>query len=253
MRNQAVKWIFEGVKSIQGVRMRTLVAASVTIFGVSVWLSAQERVQLQTGQPLQQQPGQVAQQPRPQPGEDRPQPGDDTAKFSTTTQFVMAPVNVLDKDGKPVTGLTVLDFRLYDNGKLQNITEDVATHPISLVVAVQANAAVEKVIPQIQKSASLYDSLVLGEAGEISVTGFDHRIQHLTDGFTSDPAKIAAAFKKLKPGSGTAALNDAAMDGINQLRNRDPHRKRILMLISESRDQGSELHVRDVMTAAEFA
>jgi VWFA-related protein len=43
------------------------------------------------------------------------------------------------------------------------------------------------------------------------------------------------------------------MDGINQLRIRPTSRKRILLLISESRDGGSELHVRDVMTAAEFA
>ncbi len=225
--------------------MRTL----ITLLCVTSLASAQERVQLQGAQ-------QGAPPPRTQPGEDRlqqPPAVDDSAQFSITNQSVMAPVNVLDKDGRPVTGLTVLDFRLYDNGKLQSITEDVATHPISMVVAVQANVAVEKVLPQIQRSASLYDTLVLGEAGEISVVAFDHRIQHLTQGFTSDPVKISEAFKRLRPGSGTAALNDAAMDGINQLKNRDPRRKRILLLISESRDQGSELHVRDVMTASEFA
>jgi VWFA-related protein len=239
--NRTVRWIVKGIRSIENVTMRTLVA----ILCVSGLLSAQERVQLQDLQ-------KPAVQPRAQPGEDRPQPIDDQP-IKVTTQYVMAPVNVLDKDGKPVTGLTVLDFRLFDNGKLQTITEDVATHPISLVVCVQANSAVAQVLPQIQRSSSLYDSLVLGEAGEISLIGFDHRIQNLSDGFTSDPFKIREAFKKLRPGSSTAALNDAAMAGINLLRNRDPHRKRILLLISESRDQGSELRVRDVMTASEFA
>src|SRR5947209_6294005 len=105
--------------------MRTLVA----LLSLSSLVWAQERVQLQ------------GDQPRTQPGEDKP--------ITVTTQYVMAPVSVLDKDGSPVTGLTVLDFRLYDNGKLQTITEDVATHPVSLVVAVQANASVEKVLPQI--------------------------------------------------------------------------------------------------------
>src|SRR5262245_59456334 len=75
----------------------------------------------------------LAQEARVQPGED--------ATFKVRSNYVMAPVTVLDKAGKPFTGLTVLDFRLYDNGKLQTITEDVATHPISLVVAIQSNAS----------------------------------------------------------------------------------------------------------------
>ena len=173
--------------------------------------------------------------------------------FVGGTEVVIAPVTVVDSKGKFVTGLTPLDFRLYDNGKLQVITEDIATHPVSLAVVIQSNAAVEKILPQIQKSASLYDSLVLGEAGEMTVIGFDHRIQRLTQGFTSDPEKIKEAFKKLKPGSSSSRLNDAAMDGINQLKNRPKNFKRILLLISESRDGGSELHVRDVMDAADFA
>ena len=37
------------------------------------------------------------------------------------------------------------------------------------------------------------------------------------------------------------------------LKNRPANRKRILIVISESQDQGSNLHVRDVLTAAEFA
>jgi VWFA-related protein len=181
----------------------------------------------------------------------RAQPGDDIIRV--TARFVIAPVTVEDKGGKPVTGLTPLDFRLYDNGKPQIITEDVATHPISLVVAIQSTANTEKILPQIQKTASLYDSLILGDTGEIAVIGFDHRMQWLTQGFTSDSAKIAEALKKLKPGSTQSRLNDAAMEGINLLKNRPTTRKRILLLISESRDVGSELRVRDVMTAAEFA
>ena len=186
-------------------------------------------------------------QPRVQPGEDV------NNVIIITTRFVIAPVTVVDKNGKNVTGLTPLDFRLYDNGKLQVITEDQATHPISLAVAIQASADTTMILPQIQRTASLYDSLILGDTGEMAVIGFDHRIQVQTLGFTSDPAKIAEALKKLKPGSSQARLNDAAMEGINLLKNRPNNRKKILLLISESRDVGSELHVRDVMTAAEFA
>ncbi len=166
---------------------------------------------------------------------------------------VQAPVTVLDRDGRVVNGLNALDFTLLDNGKPQNIVEDLSAHPISVVVAVQANHGMEGFLPKINKIGSLFDGLVIGEDGEIAVIAFDHRIQTLTN-FTSDPEKIHAAFgkDKLKPGSLTSALNDAEMAGINLLKNRDPRRKRILITIAENRDQGSGLHVRDVLEAAEF-
>jgi VWFA-related protein len=183
-----------------------------------------------------------------------PPPKTDSAEpvIRESFKFVLVPVTVTDKDGDFVNGLTPYDFRLTDNGKLQKITEDVASHPLSLVVAIQANADVEKILPQVQKLASVFEALVLGDNGEMAVLGFDHRIQKLTD-FTSDTDKIDAAFKKLRPGSYSSNLNDAAMNAINMLRDRPTTRRRVLVLISENRDKGSEIKVREVLTAAEFA
>jgi VWFA-related protein len=195
-------------------------------------------------------PAQPSSQGPAQPGQ--VQPGDDTPVFRSNVRAVIAPVTVTDHDGRYINSLTTLDFQLYDNKKLQKITEDQATHPISLVVAVEASAEVEKIIPQVQKIGTLLSSLLVGDSGEVAVLSFDHRIQTLT-GFTSDPDQINAAMKKLKPGSTSFRLNDAAMQAMNLLRNRPPSRKRILQLITESRDYGSEIHVRDVLTAAEFA
>jgi len=168
-----------------------------------------------------------------------------------TFKFVLAPVTVTDKSGSLVNGLTPLDFRLTDNGKIQSIAEDVASHPISLVVAIQTNADVEKILPQIQKLGSVFETLVLGDNGEIAVLGFDQRTETLAD-FTSEPVKIDAAFMKLRPGSYSSNLNDAAVFGINMLRNRPASRRRILVVLSENRDKGSEIKMREVLTAAEF-
>ena len=103
----------------------------------------------------------------------------------------------------------------------------------------------------IRKIGSLCEQYVLGEDGEMAVMAFDHRIQTMTD-FTSDADKVSAAFKQLKPGSSQSHLNDAAMEGVNRLRKRDKSRRRILLLISESRDAGCSMRVRDVLTEAEF-
>ena len=167
--------------------------------------------------------------------------------------MVQAPVIVLDREGHVVNGLTALDFTLLDNGKPQPVTEDVAQHPVSVVVAVQANTSMEKILPQIRRTGSLFDNFVAGDAGELALIQFDHRVQTLLN-FTSDSDQINAAFKdKLKTGSTTSAVNDAVMGGINLLRNRDKGRKRVLIVIAENRDGGSGLHARDVLEAAEFA
>ena len=171
--------------------------------------------------------------------------------FRQQNLFIMAPVTVRDTKGNIVNGLTPLDFELYDNGKPQVITEDAASHPVSMVVAVQSSANMVKVLPGIRKIGSLFSGLVLGESGEIAVLSFDHRIQTMTD-FTSDPDKISDAFKKLKIGSSPNHLNDAAMQAVNMLRKRDRTRRRVLLLIGETRDSGSEMRVRDVLTEAEF-
>jgi len=112
--------------------------------------------------------------------------------------------SVSDRGGALITGLTATDFRVFDNGKEQKITEDLASHPISMVIAVQANAQVEKILPQIQKLGSAIQAQVLGDEGEVAVLEFDHRIQTLTD-FTSDPDLISKTLKKLKPAAVRAA------------------------------------------------
>ncbi len=59
--------------------------------------------------------------------------------------------------------------------------------------------------------------------------------------------------KKLKPGSRSSRLNDATIESVNLLKRRPDSRRKILLLIAESRDNGSELKAREVLSAAEFA
>ncbi len=49
-----------------------------------------------------------------------------------------------------------------------------------MVIAVQANLEVEKMLPMIQKLASAIQAQILGDDGEAAVIEFDHRIQTLT-------------------------------------------------------------------------
>jgi VWFA-related protein len=217
--------------------------AGIVVSGVVAVLGAQTKQSVQT--PPAQPPANV------QPQASQPS-GDEFPTFQTGVKEVMAPVTVTKRDGSVVNGLTALDFQLFDNGKPQTVTVDTLAHPISLVVAVQANAAVEQILRDIQKIGSVFDQLVIGENGEMAVLAFDHRVQIMTP-FTSDPDKIHNAFKNIRPGSTPSHLNEATTTALNMLRNRPPDRRRIVVLISESHDNGSHFRVRDVLTEAEFA
>jgi VWFA-related protein len=173
-------------------------------------------------------------------------------KISVTTKIVVAPTTVTTSDGTFVNGLQVGDFVLTDNDKPQRITQDVVFQPLSLVVAVQANANVEGLLPKIQKIGPTVATLISGESGEVAVLAFDHQVKTLQD-FTSDADKLDLAFKKLRAGSSSSAMNDATMQAINMLKVRPRNRRRVILLISETRDIAGSIRPREVLTEAQFA
>ncbi len=171
----------------------------------------------------------------------------DATTFTTGIKEVLAPTLVTDRHGQSVDGLKTHEFHLTDNGKPQDIKVGVTAVPISLVVAIQANSVAEPVLPKIRKIGPLLQGLVTGDQGEVAILAFDHRIQMLQD-FTNDTAKIEAGLAKLRPGSKTSSLNDAVVAAVRMLKTRPENRHRVLLLISEVRDYGSEAKVRDALT-----
>lgn len=171
--------------------------------------------------------------------------------FRAQTNVVLAPVTVTTQGGSYVNGLEAVDFRLYDNRKLQDISMDVSFTPISMVVAIQHNARTESILPKIKKIGNMLEALVIGEQGEAALVAFDHRIRTIQD-FTNDGAKFTKALDRLMAGSSSSRVIDASFYSINMLRKRPADRRRILVLISETKDRGSEGRMRDALLEAEF-
>jgi VWFA-related protein len=185
----------------------------------------------------------ASQPPRTPPAEEPPST---TIRVGVTE--VVAPVLVFDRSGTSVDGLRPDQFRLYDNGKEQNIHVDVTFIPISMVIAIQANANVEKILPQVSRVGNMIAPEILGNNGEASVIAYDSRIRTLQE-FTADSDKITAAVKKIYPGSTSNRMVDAVEAGINQLRTRPKDRRRVLLLIGETRDVASEAKPRETLIA----
>ena len=163
-----------------------------------------------------------------------------------TVQNVLVPTIVYDRDGSYVAGLQPSQFHLYDNGKEQNIHVDETFQPISMVIAIQSNSEVQSILPQVNRIGNLVGPLILGDQGEAAVIAFDSRVRTLQD-FTSDPEKITQAVRKIYPGSTSSRMIDAVMEGTRMLRSRPQNRRRIIILISETRDVASETNGREAL------
>ena len=174
------------------------------------------------------------------------QPSDGGQPIRVSVENVMAPVLVYDRAGNTVNGLRPDQFRLFDNNKEQNIQVDETFVPISLMILVQANSEVEKILPQVARIGNLIKPLIVGDQGEAAVIAFDSRIRTMQD-FTSDSDKITAAVKKLQYGSSASHLIDAVDAGTRMLRTRPKDRRRIMLVIGETRDMGSEGRGRETL------
>jgi VWFA-related protein len=205
-----------------------------------------------------QQPPPAQIPPYKPPVEDASKPVDladtqpDTLIERSTVSVVQAPVTVTDRDGALVSGLRPNEFHLFDNGKEQNIRVDVAFQPISLVIVIQCSTRTEAVLGQIKKASNLFGPQVIGEDGEAAVIAFDHRIREMQS-FTNDADKLTSAIKKINAGSNSARMIDAVDKAVYLLRSRPATRRRIILLVSEDRDQASEGKVKETLLDAQLS
>ena len=146
-----------------------------------------------------------------QPAADQDPQMQELARFQLTFQQVLVPTLVFDKKNSFINGLVPNQFRLFDNGKEQNLTSvDVTYLPISLVVAIQANNRVDKILNQVNKVGPLLKPILLGDAGEAAVVAFDSRVRVLQN-FTSDGDQLSSAIKSIKAGSQSSRLIDGVV------------------------------------------
>jgi VWFA-related protein len=200
--------------------------------------------------------GVLAAQPTPQSQPQKPtdskQPEAENTGLTIVSRVtnILAPTKVFAHDGSMVTGVRADQFLLLDNGKEQNIRVEETYIPISMVIAIQCNGEVDQILPKVNKIGNMISPLMLGTQGEAAVIAFDHRIRLMQD-FTSDPDKITEAVKKIHAGSQAAALVDAVDEADHMLNRRSKDRQKIILLISETRDEGSINRGRDTLESVQ--
>ncbi len=157
------------------------------------------------------------------------------------TSVVLVPTLVDKPSGEIVYGLDARDFTLEDNGVKQEIhvDDDLDSQPVSLVVCIQRGRSSGLEFDKLAKLGPLLDLFTAGGRGEAALVVFDSKPVYL-DAFSRDTGDITEDLQRLRPGDGGAAILDAVGYSVDLLEHRPPDHRRVLLLISESRDHGSK-------------
>ena len=159
--------------------------------------------------------------------------------FQVAIEEVTVPVTVTDSEGEFVSDLTPGDFRLRDNGGDQRIENfELSWEPVSMVVVVETSTRVQSQLEEIGRTGILFTQLIMGESGEAAVITFDSEIK-LAQGFTEDADLVENALKNLKPSGDDVRLSDALTRAMYLLQMRPKDRRKIIVALSEARDNGS--------------
>ncbi len=177
------------------------------------------------------------------------------SRFGVRSRLVLVPATVTDARGKPVYGLEASDFVLLDDQRERKIsvdTVDTGVAPIALVVAVQSSGISAPILQKVRKIGSMIQPLITGQRGCAALVTFAEHVQWLQD-CTDDANKLQHAFREIEAGDyKQAVMLDAVNEAIQKLRAR-PNARRVVLLISESRDRGSKAALEAVTVAAEAA
>src|SRR6267143_2041848 len=228
--------------------MIRIAGASLTLTLLLALAEAPARAQAPSG-PIAPKPGAEVQQP----------PRNTQAKVKVQVALVNTPVTVRDGRGDMVHDLEAHDFHITDNGVAQQISHFyLGGDPISLVILVETSSRIAPLLPEMRKTGILFTQTVMGPTGEGAVVGFNDSVDKLQD-FTANGDLIENTIAHLGEGTSGSKLYDAMAVGVEMLSGRPqatadkPGRRRVLMILSEATDAGSEAKLGEVLRQAQLA
>src|SRR6266851_3240285 len=229
------------------MRMSHIASAILTLM-LEVALAGAPAAQAPSG-PLPPKPGTAVQQP----------PKDTQAKVKVQVALVNTPVTVRNVRGDMVHDLEAANFRISDNGVAQQISHfDLGGDPISTVILIETSSRIAPLLPAITKTGIVFTQTVMGSTGEAAVVGFNDSIDKLQD-FTANADLIEKTIARLGSGTSGSKLFDAMAVGVEMLSGRPqataekPGRRRVLMILSEANDDGSDAKLGEVLRKTQLA
>jgi VWFA-related protein len=168
-----------------------------------------------------------------------PQP----STLTVQSNLVLAPTLVQDEKGGVLYGLKASQFVVKDNGVVQtvHVEDSEEVRALSLVVLVQCSRSAWRETNNLRGLATMVEAVIGDAPVETAVVFFGSKPE-LIGGFTQNSVQTHNVVMEYKPCADDDgdAIFDAVDYAAKLLEKRDPHRRRAILLISETRDHGSE-------------
>src|SRR4051812_6323991 len=182
--------------------------------------------------------------PEEQPKEDKPPKiknpeGLEDFSLRVNVPVVTVDVSVMTRDGQFIPGLKGPNFKIYEDGVEQKITNFNQTEaPVTAVLLLEfANTNYAFIIDMLNGAYSFLGALKPQDY--TAVVAYDMKPQILVD-FTQDKRAVAGALNMLRmPGFSETNLFDALYDTVDRIEGLDGHK--YIILISSGRDTFSKL------------
>jgi Ca-activated chloride channel family protein len=172
--------------------------------------------------------------------------------IAVKAELVVLPVRIIDGNGDFISGLSVDDFRVYEDGRLQRISlfqrEDT---PVTVGLVVDHSRSMGPKLAEVV-TAIISFAHSSNPQDEMFVVDFSDSVSLEQPGgspFTHDPSEIARAVSAVSA-DGQTALYDAVIEGLNHLRLAHGD-KRALIIVSDGGDNASRHKYADVLALAQ--
>jgi len=169
------------------------------------------------------------------------------AIIRTTSTLVAVPALVRSASGALVANLTAGDFQVEDNGVEREVrAEPVAGEPIAVVVLMQTGGGAPRQFQNYSTLNALVTSIIGASDHRVGLVTFDSRIQQIWN-FPPRIDGLKYAFRNPEGGDHRAAILDALNCGIGLLERQPASFRRVILLLSQTRDDGSKMSVAELL------
>jgi Ca-activated chloride channel homolog len=168
------------------------------------------------------------------------------------TELVVLPVSVTDSNGNFVSSLNSQSFRVYENGRLQQVTAfREGDTPVTVGLIVDHSRSMGPNLTEVAEAVSTF-AQTSNPQDEMFVVDFNDDVSvELLDGkpFTNDPHELAKAVSAIRA-RGRTALYDAVAEGLLHLQ-LGQWDKKALIIVSDGGDNASQQKYSQILALAQ--